>query len=719
MKTIEEAPLQIYVSALVFSPSQSIVRRLYSDEEPSWITFRPRQSAMWDACLYTTDSVLCVALSPITSADQFATVSGDSQIIIWDLNSLTRTKTINTTLILQCLTYSVDGRQLVSFGLESDQTGTVLVWDISTWSCVKTIPRVPVLSSFRTLANGDIAGIEMVYRRRFRRIPRLVIRIHDATQPPRGRPLMDVELPELGDLWVEFAPHRRLLACSTGSSISIQRLDAEERNLAALLEAESVAAIAFSSDEMSLFSASTEGSVCEWNLGNLDNISSHDFAKASGGIVDMECSSNGEFLATGSLHDTIRMWSIATGECVRRVHAQGASISSLAISPTGRHAVSRGLWGRAKVWDMTLNHGVDHSAQEAQTDRNELRVSPDGQMVVFLGGDSVEIWHTALHARIHCLDTSSIGGFSPDSRYYAVDDHDGREWRTVIQTINGAQHVIDTNWPTTGWPIVWCADAVDGPLFARTTRDQRNGIWRPARTSGPQVIAPRGKDSRLRPLGFSPGGKWLITTSSSGLQMWDVDAERLVCGVESTKHEWTSSVAISHNHDRLVVNKGLGIAIWDLAKQKGGTGIVLSRTIDLQLYPEAIAFSPIGDIIACTGYDYIVSTKEYRHRLAVVNLNTASTLTKTFVGPYEYIEPSFDDSGMTLRTSLRLIDMKKIIAKWKVEETATTEDVAEDFYQATTRYDLDQTRQWVVKDGSRTLQLPPDYADASRMPGTS
>ncbi len=32
--TIEEAPLQAYVSALVFSPTQSLTRKLFSHEEP-------------------------------------------------------------------------------------------------------------------------------------------------------------------------------------------------------------------------------------------------------------------------------------------------------------------------------------------------------------------------------------------------------------------------------------------------------------------------------------------------------------------------------------------------------------------------------------------------------------------------------------------------------------------------------------------------------------
>ena len=38
---IECSPLQAYVSALLFSPAASLVRRLFQREEPDWITIKP------------------------------------------------------------------------------------------------------------------------------------------------------------------------------------------------------------------------------------------------------------------------------------------------------------------------------------------------------------------------------------------------------------------------------------------------------------------------------------------------------------------------------------------------------------------------------------------------------------------------------------------------------------------------------------------------------
>jgi hypothetical protein len=40
-RAIENSPLQVYTSALVFSPACSLTRGLFKEEEPKWITIKP------------------------------------------------------------------------------------------------------------------------------------------------------------------------------------------------------------------------------------------------------------------------------------------------------------------------------------------------------------------------------------------------------------------------------------------------------------------------------------------------------------------------------------------------------------------------------------------------------------------------------------------------------------------------------------------------------
>ncbi|EGU71688.1 hypothetical protein FOXB_17803, partial [Fusarium oxysporum f. sp. conglutinans Fo5176] len=51
LSVIDEAPLQVYSSALVFAPRKSVVRRLFEKQIPSWPSVRPQIKENWDACL--------------------------------------------------------------------------------------------------------------------------------------------------------------------------------------------------------------------------------------------------------------------------------------------------------------------------------------------------------------------------------------------------------------------------------------------------------------------------------------------------------------------------------------------------------------------------------------------------------------------------------------------------------------------------------------------
>ncbi|OCL03660.1 hypothetical protein AOQ84DRAFT_418461, partial [Glonium stellatum] len=50
---IEQAPLQLYCSALIFAPEKSIVRRRFEKCIPTWIQRKPRVQANWSAALQT------------------------------------------------------------------------------------------------------------------------------------------------------------------------------------------------------------------------------------------------------------------------------------------------------------------------------------------------------------------------------------------------------------------------------------------------------------------------------------------------------------------------------------------------------------------------------------------------------------------------------------------------------------------------------------------
>ncbi len=84
--SIENSPLQVYSSALIFSPARSIIRQQFRRDEPEWITRKPKMAENWDACLRTLEghgsSVYSVTWSH--DATRLASAARDGTVKIWD-----------------------------------------------------------------------------------------------------------------------------------------------------------------------------------------------------------------------------------------------------------------------------------------------------------------------------------------------------------------------------------------------------------------------------------------------------------------------------------------------------------------------------------------------------------------------------------------------------------------------------------------------------------
>lgn len=83
---INMAPLQVYCSGLAFSPTDSIVRRIFNNKQPSWLPVLPQVHKSWSAELQTLEGhsswVSSVAFSP--DGQRIVSGSDDNTIKLWD-----------------------------------------------------------------------------------------------------------------------------------------------------------------------------------------------------------------------------------------------------------------------------------------------------------------------------------------------------------------------------------------------------------------------------------------------------------------------------------------------------------------------------------------------------------------------------------------------------------------------------------------------------------
>jgi WD40 repeat protein len=134
---IELAPLQIYNSALLFSPRASIVRNLFQ-KEIGWVRISSGVEQNWNPTLQTLEGhsgwVNSVVFSP--DGSKLASGSHDHTVRVWDV----ATGQVKHTLkghsgLVNSVAFSRDGSKLASGSLDC----TVRVWDVATGQVEHTL----------------------------------------------------------------------------------------------------------------------------------------------------------------------------------------------------------------------------------------------------------------------------------------------------------------------------------------------------------------------------------------------------------------------------------------------------------------------------------------------------------------------------------------------------------------------------------------------------
>jgi len=157
---IENSPLQVYASALVFSPTRSLMREAYKQEEPEWITTKPIIEDHWNACLQMleghSDGVMSVTFSH--DSKLLASASYDKTVRIWD---------VGTGFLQQTLEGHSDGVMSVAFSHDSKLLAsasydeTVRIWDVSTSFChqIVTVNTVITSLSFDSIDSNLLTNV--------------------------------------------------------------------------------------------------------------------------------------------------------------------------------------------------------------------------------------------------------------------------------------------------------------------------------------------------------------------------------------------------------------------------------------------------------------------------------------------------------------------------------------------------------------------------------
>lgn len=114
---IEEAPLQLYSSALIFTPSKSMVRTQFMHLIPSWITQVPEPEEDWTSELCTLSAngvdvpMSSLSFSPV---DDLIVAGSIGMTAIWDYVTGTELYRFEEPDTIYCVAFSPDGKTFAS-----------------------------------------------------------------------------------------------------------------------------------------------------------------------------------------------------------------------------------------------------------------------------------------------------------------------------------------------------------------------------------------------------------------------------------------------------------------------------------------------------------------------------------------------------------------------------------------------------------------------------
>ncbi len=247
------------------------------------------------------------------------------------------------------------------------------------------------------------------------------------------------------------------------------------------------------------------------------------------GISAVAVTPDGRFAISGSQDATLRLWDVASAECVRIYKGPEQNITAVAITPDGRFVVSGSEDKTLHLWDIKsakcLRTYTGHT-QRITT----LAIFPYGRFILSGSDDrTMRLWNPAT---AKCLQTFkgarkniTAMAIAPDNQFFVSGTEDGMlaVWNLTTvkhsKTFQGAKPVQSFKAHQRG--ITTAAVTSDGRFILSGSKDATLRLWNPG--TAKNLITFKGHLDTVTGVTITPDARFALSGSDDKtLRLWDI-----------------------------------------------------------------------------------------------------------------------------------------------------------------------------------------------------